>query len=299
MKLLLSVVLFCSTLISFSEKSWGQEVVPTVVIGGEGSQSSPLDQFSVFKAEKVDKEKLRSPTRPNLADVVQDQVGVDTQTFCANCGAKRLTINGLKGEHTSILVDGLPLHSAVSSFYGVDNVPVNGIENILVMRGAGASLTNPEAIGGTLDIQTVDPLNSSSNYLTSIGVDDSATGKSQNYQILYTHPGASKRWGITMGGQFSRTETWDEDNNSVSESPQRENFSGMAKTRFFLGKKNDFTARVGYSQLEVLGGFSDPTKPSDVRAVAAREADFVNGSVEDKFIGDPEQITDWIKLQRN
>ena len=86
--------------------------------------------------------------------------GLITRPTCANCGAKRLRINGLKGEHTSILIDGLPLHSTISSFYGVDNIPVNGIENILVMRGAGASLTNPEAIGGTINIQTVDPFKS-------------------------------------------------------------------------------------------------------------------------------------------
>lgn len=277
-----------------------QEIeVPTVVIEEGGEAQSPIDSFSVFKSEKVSKEKLKAADRQNLSEIVRDQVGVDSQVYCANCGAKRLTINGLKGEHTSILIDGIPLHSAVSSFYGVDNVPAIGIADISVMRGAGASLTNPEAIGGTLDIQTVDPLTHKSSYLTSVGVDDRFFGKSQNHQIMYTKTGESKKWGLTFGGQFARQEAWDEDRNNVSEAPQRENFSGLAKTRFFLGKKNDFTARVGWSQLEILGGYFDPTKPDRVRPQSAREIDFENGSVENKFIGDPLQITDWIYLRRN
>ena len=85
--------------------------VPTVVIDQQSSDAkNPVDDFSIFKSEKVSPDKIKEPTRQNLSDVVKDQVGVDSQVYCANCGAKRLTINGLKGEHTSILVDGLPLH---------------------------------------------------------------------------------------------------------------------------------------------------------------------------------------------
>ena len=146
--------------------------------------NGPLVQGSTFKSEQVDQKKFSDPTRQSIADLVRDQVGVDAQTYCANCGAKRLTINGLRGEHTSILVDGVPLHSAVSSFYGVDTIPLLGVQEVQVMRGAGASLTNPEAIGGTLNIVTVDPLQAPSKYSTSLGVDDRFHGKSQNHSAI-------------------------------------------------------------------------------------------------------------------
>lgn len=273
-------------------------VVPTVLIENTEQIQNPINPFKVFKTEVVAPEKLKEPQRQTLADLVDDQVGVDAQVYCANCGAKRLTINGLKGEHTSILVDGLPLHSAVSSFYGVDNVPVNGLAEVQVMRGAGASLTNPEAIGGTLNLVTVNPLDVSNRYSTSIGVDDTITGKSQNHSVLYTMRGDSKNWGVTLGGQFARNETWDVDKNNVSEMPQRQNYSAMAKTRFLLGSSNDFSVRIGRSELEILGGYFRPTKPNRVRPVAAEEADFVDGSVEKPFIGDPLRITDWIDIDR-
>ena len=295
MNRLLALLFFLTPSFSYSERI----AVPTVVIDQQSSDAeSPIDEYSIFKVEKVAKEKLRDSSRQNLNDVVSDQVGVDSQSYCANCGAKRLTINGLKGEHTSILIDGLPLHSAVSSFYGVDNIPTNGLSEVQVMRGAGASLTNPEAIGGTLNLITVNPLDFTNTYSTSISVDDKLSGKSQNHSLLYGLKSKNKKFGILMGGQFTRTESWDVDNNNVLEFPERENYSIMSKARFSLGKKNDFTLRVGKSYLEILGGSVDSKRPTKVTPLRAKDSDFVDGNVEKDFIGDPHRITDWIEIDR-
>jgi outer membrane receptor for ferrienterochelin and colicins len=273
--------------------------VPTVVIGeNESGVQSPVDPFSVFKAEKVDKRKFNEPQRQTLNDLLSDQVGVDAQVYCANCGAKRLSINGLKGEHTSILVDGLPLHSAVSSFYGIDNIPVNGISDVLVMRGAGASLTNPEAIGGTINLITVDPLSDPNNYSTSFALDDSGTQKSQNHNFMVSQRGESRKWGVSVGGQFSRNETWDVDQNSVSEMPQRQNGSAFLKGRFLLGNKNDISVRLGLADLEILGGFTPPVRPNQVRPIAPQESDFIDGSVHNQYIGAPQTIMDYVDIRR-
>lgn len=260
--------------------------------------AGPIRQDSVFKSEKVNQEKFSDPSRRSLADLVKDQVGVDAQTYCANCGAKRLTINGLKGEHTSILVDGIPLHSAVSSFYGVDTVPLLGISDVEVMRGAGASLTNPEAIGGTLNIVTTNPLDFTSQYSTSVSVDDRVHGKSQNHSLLSGTRNEEKTRGLVFGSQFSRTETWDVDQNNISESPQRENFSVFTKGRALIGDKHDINVRLGYSQLEILGGYWKPKKPDDIRPTAASETSFEDGSVEKKYLGDNDTVTDWIDINR-
>ncbi|MEO0335041.1 MAG: TonB-dependent receptor plug domain-containing protein [Pseudomonadota bacterium] len=266
----------------------------------ERKERGPLLQDSAFKAEKVDPIKFKDPTRQSLADLVRDQVGVDAQTYCANCGAKRLTINGLKGEHTSILVDGVPLHSAVSSFYGVDTIPLLGISEVQVMRGAGASLVNPEAIGGTLNIVTVDPLESASRYSTSVGVDDRLYGKNQNHSALWQSADEAKRNGLVIGGQFSKAEAWDVDRNNVSESPQRTNSSLLLKSRSLIGEKHDVSTRLSYAQLEILGGYWRPKRPPGVRETPAGQNDFESpdGDVDSDYIGDPNTITDWINLQR-
>ncbi|NCN41050.1 TonB-dependent receptor [bacterium] len=274
------------------------ESVPTVVIGADEPLSSPLNPYSTYKKESVSGEKFNQANRQSLADLVKDQVGVEAQTYCSNCGAKRLTINGLKGEHTSILIDGLPLHSAVSSFYGVDSIPVNGIDQIDVMRGSGASMTNPEAIGGTLDLITVNPLVANQIYSTSLSVNDSINSSAQNHSALVSIPSETKRFGLTFGGQYTSAETWDEDKNGIAESPERTNYSGILKIRFLPDQKNDISVRGGVSELTILGGAANPSKPSQIRTNPAQETDFENGDVRNRYIGDPSKITDWISLKR-
>ena len=231
-------------------------------------------------------------------EILQDQPGVDAQVYCANCGAKRLSINGLKAEHTSILVDGIPLHSAISSFYGVDNIPSSALKEISIMRSTGASLTNPEAIGGTINLLTIDPLEFHNQFTISGGLNDKTEIQQHHQQFTLGYTDDQKSLGFVLSGQYSDTENWDEDSNNVAELPERENFGGMFKTRYLLGKKNDFTFRVAHNKLTILGGAVNPTKPSTVIETSATQADFEDGNVEKKYIGDPSRLVDWVSTER-
>jgi len=277
---------------------WAEFSTGEILVNGGREATSPVLSSKSFKTETVSSQKFDDPFRQSLADLVKDQVGIDTQVYCANCGAKRLTINGLKGEHTSILIDGIPLHSAVSSFYGVDSVPLLGLSSVEVMRGAGAALSNPESIGGTLNLITTDPLDFTSKIRTSFGVNDAGDRQSQNYNVLTGKTAESKKWGFILGGSFTRNETWDEDENKVSELPQREGKSLLAKGRLLLGQTLDLSLRIGYADIEILGGFHNPVRPTRVRPVAASQSDFREGDVNKPYVGDPARITDWVSLDR-
>lgn len=276
---------------------WAEDEVtelPEIVIKGDKEEASPVMPESIFKVEKVPSSELKKPRSQTVSDLVKTQAGVDTQTYCANCGAKILSINGLKGEHTSILIDDLPLHSAVSSFYGVDAIPVNGIQEVLVMRGAGASLTNPEAIGGTLGLVTIDPLDRPANFQTAWGSEGL-----QNHALLYSLVNAQGNLGVSFGGQYTLQEPWDEDHNHIAESPERETWSGMLKARARMGDKNDLRLRYSHAQLEILGGTTEGFVPGDLPSQEAVPGDFENGDVRNRFTGHPEKITDYIKLKRH
>lgn len=280
------------------------EELETVKVVADEEFRSPLSEHSTFKSERVSQQKLKAASTQSLADAVATQVGVDTQTYCANCGAKRLTINGMKGEHTSILIDGLPLHSAVSSFYGVDSIPVTGLSEINVMRGAGASLVNPEAIGGTLDLITVDPLHSKNYVNLSTGLRDGSQYKknnlksSENYSFLSNFTNKKKTFGTSFGGQYGFLNYWDEDSNNVAEAPERTNYSVFLKSRYILNKNNDLSLRVGFSELDILGGTTRGYKPSQLLATEADENSFIDGDIRKPFVDTDDKITDYINLKR-
>ena len=284
-------------LVSGPFASYADEVLSPVIV--KKDQVQKLDPHAIKKVERVSGLKIKNPSRQTLAEILQDQVGVEAQVYCSNCGAKRLTINGLRGENTSLLIDGLPLHSAVSSFYGVDSVPSQGIQDIEVMRGAGASLVNPEAIGGTLNIITLDPMKSNSSFSTSLSLDDELGGTAQNHRALVSKANDNKTFGLLVGGQWTEQESWDEDKNGIAESPQRKAYSFFSKLKVSIDSKNEVSFRASHSDLEILGGPKNATKPHFVRPLQALPKDFsITGDVESNYIGDSLKITDWISLKR-
>ena len=125
-----------------------------VIIGKKETTQSKVDRASVVKKEIISKSEINHKNASSLAKAVDLEPGVQTTLTCANCGSQRITLNGMRGENTTILIDGIPAFSSVSSFYGMEAIPMVSVSRLEIMRGAGASLTAPESIGGAINIIT-------------------------------------------------------------------------------------------------------------------------------------------------
>ena len=112
---------------------------------------------TIMKTEVIDASVIENKNAVNLSEAIDNSPGVKVSNECSMCGVKRIMLNGMKGEQTTILVDGLPVHTMISGYYAVDAIPTTGVERIEVARGAGASLIAPEAIGGTMNIVSYEP----------------------------------------------------------------------------------------------------------------------------------------------
>ena len=97
----------------------------------------------------------------NLAQGLNFQPGVRVETNCQNCGFPQVRINGLEGPYSQILINSRPIISALSGVYGLEQIPVNMIERVEVVRGGGSALFGANAVGGTINIITKDPINNS------------------------------------------------------------------------------------------------------------------------------------------
>jgi len=122
------------------------------------------------------------------------QPGVRVENNCGNCGFSQVRINGLEGPYSQILIDSRPIFSALSGVYGLEQIPVNMIERVEIIRGGGSALYGSNAIAGTINIITKEALNNaftasynndllggsspdnSLNLNTSIVSDDNKTG---------------------------------------------------------------------------------------------------------------------------
>ncbi len=92
-----------------------------------------------------------------LAEGLCFMPGLRLESNCQNCGFQQVRINGLEGAYSQILIDGRAISSALSQVYGIEQIPVNMIEKVEVIRGGGSAIFGSNAVAGTINIFTKEP----------------------------------------------------------------------------------------------------------------------------------------------
>lgn len=100
----------------------------------------------------------KNPT-PNLLDATAMINGVMPQLNCSVCNTGDIHINGMEGPYTLILIDGMPIVSALSTVYGLSGIPNSLVERLEVVKGPASSLYGSEAMGGIINVITKNPDN--------------------------------------------------------------------------------------------------------------------------------------------
>ncbi|GAB4476101.1 MAG: TonB-dependent receptor [Thermoflexibacter sp.] len=98
----------------------------------------------------------KNPTQC-LFDALQIVNGVRPQMSCNVCNAGDIWINGMPGAYTMVLIDGMPIVSALSTVYGLNGIPNSMIERIEVVKGPASTLYGSEAVAGLINIITKSP----------------------------------------------------------------------------------------------------------------------------------------------
>ncbi|MCT4589222.1 MAG: TonB-dependent receptor [Carboxylicivirga sp.] len=96
-----------------------------------------------------------------VSDALSYVPGLRTETNCQNCGMVQVRMNGLEGHYSQILINSRPIFSGLVSVYGLELLPTAMIERVEVTRGGGSALYGSNAIAGTINIITQDPLQNS------------------------------------------------------------------------------------------------------------------------------------------
>jgi len=100
----------------------------------------------------------KNPTA-NIYEALQNVNGVRPQLNCGVCNTGDIHINGLEGPYTSVLIDGMPIVSSLSTVYGLSGIPNSLVERIEIVKGPASSLYGSEAVGGLINIITKNPIN--------------------------------------------------------------------------------------------------------------------------------------------
>ncbi len=96
---------------------------------------------------------LKNPT-PNLFESIGMVNGVQPTISCNVCNTGDIHINGMEGGYTMVMIDGMPIVSALSTVYGLMGIPNSMVERIEIIKGPSSTLYGSEAVGGLINVIT-------------------------------------------------------------------------------------------------------------------------------------------------
>jgi outer membrane receptor for ferrienterochelin and colicins len=146
-----SAVLVLSILLNSKEPSQLNEVVITGTMKEISRAESPVP------VEIITPKLFQKNPTPSLFEAVGLLNGVQPQLNCNVCNTGDIHINGMEGPYTLVLIDGMPIVSALSTVYGLNGIPNSLVERIEVVKGPASSLYGSEALGGIINVITKSP----------------------------------------------------------------------------------------------------------------------------------------------
>lgn len=146
-------------LLAFSGHALADKTLGEITVsGGKSFGSKPVLRDEIIATESIGARELEKTGATTLTEALDKRPGIAMQVECSICNVRNVVLNNLPGRYTTLLIDGIPIFSSVSSAYGLDSVSLGGLERIDISRGAGTSLIAPEALAGSVNIVTRRPI---------------------------------------------------------------------------------------------------------------------------------------------
>jgi outer membrane receptor for ferrienterochelin and colicins len=208
--------------------------IDEVVITGTKTFKRQTDAAVIVNV--IDSKLLEQTQACNISEGLKFQPGLRVETDCQTCNYTQLRMNGLGGGYSQILINGRPVFSPLTGLYGMEQIPANMVERIEVVRGGGSALYGSSAIGGTVNVITRIPKESSYDIsLTSSLIGGQAWDNvlSGNINML-TH---KHNAGAAVYVNRRMRQAYDHNGDKYSELPQLANNS-FGATLFFKPRYN-------------------------------------------------------------
>lgn len=132
---------------------WAQAQPPQQLVVTATRVATPVNQL-VAEVTVIDRAAIERNEGRTLVELLSQQAGLQ---FASNGGAGKtgsLFIRGLEARHTLLLVDGMRVGSATVGTPSLDNLPLEAVERIEIVRGPMSSLYGNGAFGGVVQVFT-------------------------------------------------------------------------------------------------------------------------------------------------
>ncbi|MCF2857360.1 TonB-dependent receptor [Pseudoalteromonas sp. SMS1] len=115
----------------------------------EQSQKDVLASVSVIERTEIERSGAR-----DLASVLSQQAGIQLNSNGGFGHATGLSLRGASSKHTLILIDGIRVGSATLGYKSIENIPLQSVERIELVKGSRAAIYGSDAMAGVINIIT-------------------------------------------------------------------------------------------------------------------------------------------------
>ncbi len=207
-------------------------------------------RVEVLGEEEVDDESGIHPS--NIASMLGDVAGIQSQLSSATTGNTELHIQGLPGNYSQILRDGVPLFGGYAGSFSILQIPPLDIRQIEIIKGPHSTLYGGGAIAGLINIISKKPkmdekerwllLNQTSLLETNLNLYLSERVKKAGYSFF-------------AGGNFQKQ--MDINGDGFSDLPRVENAFIHPCFYFYPNEKNSISVGINSTYEDRKGGDMD------------------------------------------
>ncbi len=218
----------------------------------EVKKSESVTPVDVYTAKYFN----RNPVN-NVFDAVYQLNGIFADVDNGVSNTTDVQINGLEGNYSMFLIDGVPAMNGLAGTYALTALPMSMIDKIEIVKGSSSTLYGSEAIAGVINIKTKDagaaPRFAANVSLTSMleaNADVSAAFKLKKVSSLFSVSAASNNY------------RWDIDGDNFMDIPLVNRFNFYNKWSFNRKDNRVANTYARYLYEDRLGG--DKNVPFDV-----------------------------------
>ena len=214
------------------------EVVITGTLKDEYVTQSPV-KVNVITSKKINS--FLPSGGANITEIVQLVNGAQEVIACGVCYTNSISINGLEGPYTSVLLDGIPMYGNLASVYGLNGIPNMIIDRLEIVKGPSSTLYGSEAVAGVINIITKNPKDQ-----PFLSLDVQGTTHKESFMNLALTPNIGKSYGY-FGVNWDRKTDYDDYNNDgFGDDINLSRFSIFNKWNIYRESKKEFIISARY-----------------------------------------------------
>jgi len=133
---------------AFAEGETADEIVVTA------ARSAQTADEALASVSVITRKEIESTQAETVVELLQHYAGIDAVRTGGPAQQTSIFMRGTNSDHTLVLIDGMPVSSINTGSYQWENLSLNEVERIEIVRGPRSALYGSEALGGVIQIFT-------------------------------------------------------------------------------------------------------------------------------------------------